>query len=252
MAQQTAVAQPDTDSSDARDAWYKALAVLAAIAAFGLITMFLLVRIMPSEVEVVIERAGTTVTIVGGLGFFLVLFRMFFGAWKMSVSVLAALCLVMVASLPVLQDHAPPSSSSAEEQVTSGEAEATDPETNSGQTQGQRPDRNVPPPAGVPDDAQTPLMSQVGQPLTLEGTLGPVHSAYAASLTIRRPPGHTTLVLTPALAERAPSLYPGDVVRLEGTPVPCDERFYALAGGTARCDDVYLLAHDIQLVSRGE
>ncbi|HEX7051906.1 MAG TPA: hypothetical protein VF188_16990 [Longimicrobiales bacterium] len=78
-------------------AWVLSLIVLAAITALGLLTLFVLLRLLPSDVEIQIKRAGLTVTIVGGLGFFIVLFKVFFNSFTKLVGLFVTLMAVLIA-----------------------------------------------------------------------------------------------------------------------------------------------------------
>lgn len=74
-----------------------ALVVLAALIAGGLITLLLLAPSLAPDVELEVRKAGLIVTILGGLGFLLVLFRVFLTSFARLVSLFVALALMLVA-----------------------------------------------------------------------------------------------------------------------------------------------------------
>lgn len=72
-------------------AWYRALIVLVALSALGIITAFVFIKLLPSEVQIQIKKAGVTISILGGVGVFIVLFKLYYRAYKKIVAFLISL-----------------------------------------------------------------------------------------------------------------------------------------------------------------
>jgi phage FluMu protein gp41 len=99
----------NSESGDRKDlprVWYIGLIVLSIISLLGIVTVFLLALIVPSEIELEIKKAGMTVTIIGGVGLFLVLLRMYLNAYTIIVKLLLTIlgAWVIVASSITLYD----------------------------------------------------------------------------------------------------------------------------------------------------
>jgi len=74
--------------SELHRVWYVALIVLSLISSLGLLTVYTLVKIVPSDIFVEIHRAGITITIIGSAGLFLVLLKIYLKAYTKIVKLL--------------------------------------------------------------------------------------------------------------------------------------------------------------------
>lgn len=78
--------------------WYISLIILSSICLLGLLSIYFLVLVAPSDVKFIIKKAGLTVTIIGGSGLFFVVLKLYLNAYTKIVKLL----LTIMASFAML------------------------------------------------------------------------------------------------------------------------------------------------------